>query len=138
MEREVEAPDAWAMVDGDRILQVLANLLSNALKFSPPGERVTLRLERVDTHLRVSVQDRGPGIPAAFHTRLFQKFAQADGSDSRRKGGTGLGLSIARGLVERMGGSLDFVTAENVGTTFRMELPEWRPVPSHQPTKETP
>ena len=138
MEMVVEAPEARALVDGDRLLQVLANLLSNALKFSPPGERVTLRLERVDTRLRVSVRDRGPGIPEAFHTRLFQKFAQADGSDSRRKGGTGLGLSISRGLVERMGGSLDFVTAENAGTTFRVELPEWCPVSPHKPTKETP
>jgi PAS domain S-box-containing protein len=125
MEREVEAPDAWAMVDGDRILQVLANLLSNALKFSPRGERVTLRLERKGPRLRISVRDRGPGIPESFRGRIFQKFAQADGSDSRRKGGTGLGLSIARGLVERMGGTLDFITEASTGTTFWVELPEW-------------
>ncbi|QRN94896.1 PAS domain S-box protein [Archangium violaceum] len=126
VELAVEAPDAWAMVDGDRFLQVLANLLSNALKFSPRGERVTLRLARVGTRLRVSVEDRGPGIPESFRARIFQKFAQADGSDSRRKGGTGLGLSITRALVERMGGTLDFVTREGAGTTFRVELPEWR------------
>jgi PAS domain S-box-containing protein len=130
VETVVDAPGARALVDADRFLQVLANLLSNALKFSPSGERVTLRLERVGSRLRVSVRDRGPGIPESFHSRLFQKFAQADGSDSRRKGGTGLGLAISRELVERMGGSLDFVTAENAGTTFRVELPEWRPVPS--------
>ncbi|HEX8433789.1 GAF domain-containing sensor histidine kinase [Archangium sp.] len=135
IERVVEAPGARALVDADRFLQVLANLLSNALKYSPRGERVTLRLERVGPRLRVSVADRGPGIPEAFHSRMFQKFAQADGSDTRRKGGTGLGLSIARGLVERMGGCLDFVTAENAGTTFRMELPEWHPSPPQD--KET-
>ncbi|HEY0094475.1 MAG TPA: HAMP domain-containing sensor histidine kinase, partial [Archangium sp.] len=121
----VEAPGAWAMVDADRFLQVLANLLSNALKFSPRGEQVTLRLERVGPRLRVSVEDRGPGIPESFRARIFEKFAQADGSDTRRKGGTGLGLSIARALVERMGGTLDFVSGEGSGTTFRVELPEW-------------
>ena len=129
VELAVEAPGAWAMVDGDRFLQVLANLLSNALKFSPRGERVTLRLARVGPRLHVSVEDRGPGIPESFRARIFEKFAQADGSDSRRKGGTGLGLSIARALVERMGGTLDFVSREGAGTTFRMELPEWHALP---------
>ncbi|AKJ01624.1 PAS domain S-box-containing protein [Archangium gephyra] len=132
VELAVEAPGAWVMADGDRFLQVLANLLSNALKFSPRGERVTLRLERVGPLLRVSVEDRGPGIPEAFRGRIFEKFAQADGSDSRRKGGTGLGLSIARALAERMGGTLDFVTTEGAGTTFRVELPE-SPPPSCSP-----
>ncbi|MET0404888.1 MAG: ATP-binding protein [Cystobacter sp.] len=127
LERVVEAPGARALVDADRFLQVLANLLSNALKVSPPGERVTLRLERVDGRLRVSVEDRGPGIPESFRARIFEKFAQADGSDSRRKGGTGLGLSIARSLVQRMGGTLDFTTRAGAGTTFRVELPEWHP-----------
>ena len=121
----VSVHDARAVIDTDRFLQVLANLLSNALKFSPRGERVTLRLERVGTRLRVSVEDRGPGIPESFRARVFEKFAQADGSDSRRKGGTGLGLSISRSLVEGMGGTLDFVTREGSGTTFRVELPEW-------------
>ncbi|KFA91359.1 ATP-binding protein [Archangium violaceum] len=124
LELVVEASGARVMADGDRFLQVLANLLSNALKFSPRGERVTLRLERVGSRLRVSVEDRGPGIPESFRARIFEKFAQADGSDTRRKGGTGLGLSIARALVERMGGTLDFVTTEGTGTTFRVELPE--------------
>ncbi|MFY0565227.1 ATP-binding protein [Archangium lansingense] len=125
VELAVEAPEARAMVDGDRLLQVMANLLSNALKFSPRGERVTLRLARVGTRLRVSVEDRGPGIPESFRARIFEKFAQADGSDTRRKGGTGLGLSISRALVEQMGGTLDFVTGDGLGTTFRVELPEW-------------
>jgi signal transduction histidine kinase len=125
VELALEAPGARALVDGDRFLQVLANLLSNALKFSPRGERVTLRLERVGARLRVSVEDHGPGIPESFRARIFEKFAQADGSDSRRKGGTGLGLSITRALVTQLGGTLDFVSREGVGTTFRVELPEW-------------
>jgi len=123
VELALEAPGARALVDGDRFLQVLANLLSNALKFSPRGERVTLRLERVGSRLRVSVEDHGPGIPESFRARIFEKFAQADGSDSRRKGGTGLGLSITRALVTQLGGTLDFVSREGVGTTFRVVIP---------------
>jgi PAS domain S-box-containing protein len=127
LEASLEAPDAQAMVDADRFLQVLANLLSNAIKFSPEGEKVRVRLERLEGRLRVSVEDQGPGIPESFRQRIFQKFAQADGSDTRRKGGTGLGLSITRALVERLGGTLDFVTQEGEGTTFRVVLPEWKP-----------
>ncbi len=126
VELKVQAREAWALVDADRFLQVVANLLSNALKFSPRGERVTLRLEREGARLRVSVEDRGPGIPESFRSRIFQKFAQADGSDSRRKGGSGLGLSISRALVEQMGGTLDFVPGQPQGTVFRVELPEWQ------------
>ncbi|QSQ21631.1 GAF domain-containing sensor histidine kinase [Pyxidicoccus parkwayensis] len=127
VEVELEAPGARARVDADRLAQVLANLLSNALKFSPRGEAVTLRLVRRDGALRVSVQDRGPGVPDGFRARIFQKFAQADGSDTRRRGGTGLGLSIARSLVERLGGALDFSSAPGAGTTFWFDLPECPP-----------
>jgi PAS domain S-box-containing protein len=123
LEAELEVSDARALVDGDRFLQILANLLSNAIKFSPNGEKVRVRLERLGGSLRVSVEDRGPGIPESFRQRIFQKFAQADASDTRSKGGTGLGLSISRALVERLGGTLDFVTEEGAGTTFRVLLP---------------
>ncbi|MBJ6766107.1 PAS domain S-box protein [Myxococcaceae bacterium JPH2] len=122
-----DAPGVWARVDSDRMGQVIANLLSNAIKYSPQGACVTLGLRRAGPHLRIWVEDRGSGIPEAFHARIFQKFAQADGSDSRRRGGTGLGLSIARGLVERMGGVLQFTTELGRGTTFWFELPEWNP-----------
>jgi signal transduction histidine kinase len=110
------------------LLQVLANLISNALKFSPEGQSVVLKLERHGEHLRVSVEDRGPGIPEAFRARIFQKFAQADGSDTRRRGGTGLGLSISQAFMVKMGGALSFTSTEGVGTTFWAELPEWRAV----------
>ncbi|WP_224247971.1 GAF domain-containing sensor histidine kinase [Hyalangium gracile] len=127
VEAVLEAPDARAVVDADRLIQVLTNLLSNAIKFSPPGERVRIRLERLEGRVYILVEDCGPGIPESFRERVFQKFAQADGSDTRSKGGTGLGLSISRTLVERMGGTLDFLTQEGAGTTFRVMLPEWRP-----------
>ncbi|WP_163999094.1 GAF domain-containing sensor histidine kinase [Pyxidicoccus caerfyrddinensis] len=122
-----DAPRARARVDADRLAQVLANLLSNAIKFSPRGQAVTLRLVRDAGRLRVSVEDRGPGVPEDFRARIFQKFAQADGSDTRRRGGTGLGLSIARALTERMGGALDFTSAPGGGTTFWFDLPECPP-----------
>jgi signal transduction histidine kinase len=71
----------------------------------------------------VTVTDHGPGVPAAFRERVFQKFAQADASDSRRKGGTGLGLAITKALVERMGGRVGFESVEGHGASFYFELP---------------
>ncbi|RKH60210.1 GAF domain-containing sensor histidine kinase [Corallococcus aberystwythensis] len=129
LEVVVDLPDAraHARVDEDRFIQVLANLLSNAIKFSPQGERVTLSLTREAGALRVGVQDHGPGIPEAFQGRVFQKFAQADASDTRKRPGTGLGLSIAHGLVARMGGTLRFTTAPGAGTRFSFDLPECEP-----------
>ncbi len=69
--------------------------------------------------------DHGAGIPESFRPRVFQKFAQADGSDSRRKGGTGLGLSICQAIIEDLGGKIGFETEIGEGTTFSFDLPEW-------------
>ncbi|MCQ3971338.1 sensor histidine kinase, partial [Klebsiella pneumoniae] len=102
------APDVQLMADDDRLQQVLANLISNAVKFSPQGGTVTLGSERRDDWVRISVRDQGPGIAAEFHTRIFQKFSQADSSDSRQKEGTGLGLAISKELIEHMHGRIDF------------------------------
>ena len=114
---------AQVEVDGLRLQQVLANLLSNAAKFSPRGGEVTLTVRCHDGRVRVAVSDRGPGIPEAFRARIFEKFSQADASDARQKGGTGLGLAITRELVERMGGTIDFESLPGDGTTFFFELP---------------
>ncbi len=116
-------------VDPNRLMQVMNNLLSNAAKFSPPGQTVRVWAEQVQEGIRVCVQDRGPGIPEEFRPRIFQKFAQADSSDTRQKGGTGLGLSISKAIVERFGGSIGFVSEpDQPGTTFFFTLPQWQPI----------
>lgn len=114
-----------ARVDGPRFTQALGNLLSNAVKFSPPGEPVRLTLQRTGGQVRLEVSNGGPGIPEAFRPRIFQRFAQADASDSRARGGTGLGLSITKALVERMGGRIGF-DSQPGRTVFHLEFPEAR------------
>lgn len=111
--------------DPDRLAQVLTNLLSNAIKFSSGGGEVLVAVEELGETYRVSVRDHGPGIPAEFKSHIFEKFAQADGTNSRRKGGTGLGLSIVKQIVERLGGDVGFHDAPGGGTVFFVELPTW-------------
>lgn len=116
-------PELQVYVDHDRMLQVLANLLSNAAKFSPAGETVAVSAVLANGSARISVEDRGPGIPEEFQQRIFGKFAQADSSDTRQKGGTGLGLSITKAIVESHGGTIGFDTSADKGTVFHFDLP---------------
>jgi PAS domain S-box-containing protein len=116
-------PQVMARVDANRVLQVMANLLSNAVKFSPAEASVEIGMAAAGGSVRISVTDHGPGIPSSFRDRIFQKFSQADGSDSRQKGGTGLGLTIAKALIERMGGTIDYNSDPGITTTFIVELP---------------
>lgn len=127
------------MADADRLAQAFANLISNAVKFSPPGSSVTISLEeRPDGLVRTTVADQGIGIDEAFRPRIFQRFAQADGSDSRAKGGTGLGLAITREIVERQGGRIGFDSTPGNGTRFHIDLPVVRDAfPLPQPIEQT-
>lgn len=118
-----EGPPGPVMGDADRLVQVVVNLLSNAAKFSPLGGRVDVTVIPETRIVRLSVTDHGPGVPDAFRARIFTKFAQADGSDTRQKGGTGLGLAISREIAERHGGRLWFESAEGEGATFHLDLP---------------
>jgi PAS domain S-box-containing protein len=93
-ELENDLPDIMVNVDANRLMQALANLLSNAAKFSFAGDKVTVAVMVSDKRVRVTVKDHGGGISEQFHSQIFQKFAQGDSSDTRKKGGTGLGLSI--------------------------------------------
>ena len=104
------------MVDEQRFLQVMSNLLSNAAKFSSPGNRVDIRTAAEDGNVRISVVDYGSGIPLEFQHRLFQKFSQADASDSRQKGGTGLGLAITKELLENMNGKISVESQPGLGS----------------------
>ncbi|ALO46890.1 sensor histidine kinase [Pseudohongiella spirulinae] len=114
-----------ALVDVDerRFTQIMSNLLSNAIKFSPRQSSVLVEQIVRDGKIRVSVQDYGPGVPAAFHSRIFSRFAQADSSDLKSHGGAGLGLAISRELAEQMSGSMGFDSIEGKGATFYVELP---------------
>jgi PAS domain S-box-containing protein len=117
------ADQLTAEVDRDRMMQVLINLLSNAIKFSPRGSRVTLQLMEYEGRARLSVRDRGCGIPDEFRERIFQRFAQADTDDTRRQGGTGLGLSICRSITEEHDGEITYAGVDGGGTVFHVELP---------------
>ena len=110
--------------DKDRLMQVLSNLMSNAAKFSPDGERVEISISRQDGMIRIAVKDKGPGIPEKFKETIFQKFSQADSSDTRQKGGTGLGLSITKAIIEQHDGTIGFETEVGKGSIFFFDLPE--------------
>jgi signal transduction histidine kinase/DNA-binding response OmpR family regulator len=111
--------------DPDRFVQAITNLLSNAVKFSPPGEEVVVAVETQDDAVRISVRDHGHGVPEEFKRHIFEKFAQADGTDARRKGGTGLGLSIVKQIVDRLDGAIGFADAPSGGAIFHIDLPNW-------------
>lgn len=133
LEIKAAVKDGLVQGDSDRLTQVLTNLISNACKFSPKGSVVTVGFERKDGRLRVSVQDRGPGIPTEFRSRIFQKFAQADNSDAGVRKGTGLGLAISQALIEKMNGTIGFETELGRGSVFHFELQELVP-PAPSPT----
>jgi signal transduction histidine kinase len=123
--------DVKVSVDHQRLLQVLANYLSNAAKFSPLNDQVTIAVDIRLGSVRVTVTDKGPGIPDDFRARLFQKFSQADSSDTRQKGGTGLGLAICKEIIERMGGRVGVVSEVGKGATFYFDLPCEDATPKH-------
>lgn len=110
-------------VDIVRFQQVMANLLSNAAKFSKQGGTVKLFCDETESGVRINVQDAGCGIPDSFRHRIYDKFSQADASDRRIKGGTGLGLSISKAMTEYMGGEIGFTSVEGSGSTFFLQFP---------------
>jgi PAS domain S-box-containing protein len=110
--------------DPSRLQQVIWNLLSNAIKFTPKDGKVQVLLERVNSHIEISVADTGLGIDPAFLPHVFDRFRQADGSTTRRYGGLGLGLSIVKNLVELHGGTVRAMSpGEGRGATFAVHLP---------------
>jgi signal transduction histidine kinase len=123
--RIVRPPDMELPVLGDsgRLIQVMNNLLSNAAKFSPADTVVDVTLEVQAGQVRIGVRDQGDGVPPEFRPRIFQRFAQAEATDDRRRGGTGLGLSIAKAIVEKHRGTIGFDDMPDGGTRFWFTLP---------------
>lgn len=110
--------------DSERLMQVMANLLSNAAKFSPRGEKVEASVVRNDKNIRIAVKDYGRGIPEEAQETLFDRFTQVNSSNLRTKGGTGLGLSIIKEIVNAHNGIVSFTSEVGKGTTFYVDLPE--------------
>lgn len=110
-------------LDSHRLQQVLSNLLSNAIKYSKPGAEVVLSYAQYEDKIRLQVEDKGEGIPLHFQEKIFQRFAQADSSDSKAKSGTGLGLAISKAIIESMGGTIDFHSVPGEGTVFYCDFP---------------
>ncbi|MBK1886470.1 ATP-binding protein [Marinobacter sp. DY40_1A1] len=122
-----DTPKTEIFVDGQRLLQGLNNLISNAIKFSPDKGRVDVSAQQQilegSPTVTISVKDSGEGVPEAFRSSIFQRFAQADSSDTRSQGGTGLGLAITRELITIMGGEVGFESLPGQGATFWIRLP---------------
>ena len=119
------APPSLASVpaDPDKLRQVIANLVGNAIKYSLGAGRIEVRLEQLRAHLRIAVRDEGVGIPQREQQRIFEKFYRLYPETTRGVGGTGIGLYICRELVQRMGGRIWVESSEGIGSTFFVELP---------------
>jgi len=114
---------AWVHVDAQRLQQIMANFISNAVKFSPTKGVVEIHVTQREQQVEIAVVDHGPGVSEDFRKRIFQKFSQADSSDSRQRGGTGLGLAISKAFVERMHGCIGFESEPGQGATFFARFP---------------
>jgi signal transduction histidine kinase len=125
----VESPELGAYGDERRVRQVLYNLLSNAVRYSPPGSAVTVEARREGPWARVSVRDEGPGIPEEYQERIFEEFVRLPvEGEAVSPPGTGLGLAVSQRLVKAMGGSLTVASAVGEGSEFTFLLPLYEPV----------
>jgi PAS domain S-box-containing protein len=121
----LEAPASLPPIrtDEQRLRQVVANLVDNAVKYTSPGSTVTIRIEDEPHRLRIHVSDEGMGIPPAEQERIFEKFSRLDPEMSGGVGGSGLGLYISREIITRLGGRITVASTPGVGSTFTIELP---------------
>jgi PAS domain S-box-containing protein len=126
------------MGDELRLQQVFWNLLANAIKFTPDGGRVKVKLEQVQNNAQISITDTGIGISAEFLPHVFERFRQADGSSTRRYGGLGLGLALVKYLVELHGGTVEATSlGEGEGATFKVNLPLLKSASSNFPASSS-
>jgi PAS domain S-box-containing protein len=131
-----DATPVYLYQDKFRLLQILSNLISNAIKFSPSHSVVKLSYQLQDHYVVIKVKDQGAGIAESFRSKIFQKFAQADSSDSRNNQGSGLGLNISKTLVEMMQGTIDFESELGKGTCFSLTFPYYQQLNRNEKTQE--
>ena len=117
------APEVLVYADGSRLTQVVANLLSNAAKFSPQGGEIKITVDCGNNIAKATVIHDGPGIPEEMREHIFDKFTQVDASDTRSKGGTGLGLNISKSIIQQHGGEISFDSKSGAGSQFYFTLP---------------
>jgi signal transduction histidine kinase len=118
IEIKIDGADLPITVDQGRIIQVLVNLVSNAIKFAPPNTTVTMLSQLRQNKPAISVIDKGPGIKPEYHKRIFNKFEQVNAADATARGGIGLGLAIAKVFIEKHGGTIAVESDGRTGTTF--------------------
>ncbi len=120
---EAETTDAKVFADRDRMVQILVNLITNAVKFSPPNSKISLSACSTADSVEISVADQGRGIPPDLISSIFERFKQVRESDSKTDGGSGLGLAICKGLVELHGGNISVTSEEGKGSVFSFRIP---------------
>ena len=123
IKREFTKRDLWLVIDTDRLIQVIDNIMNNAIKYSPDGGTITVRLIETHNHIILSITDEGMGIPRKDLNKIFDRFYRVDKARARQQGGTGLGLAISREVLKAHGGSIWVESRENQGSTFYVSLP---------------
>ncbi|WP_297815857.1 cell wall metabolism sensor histidine kinase WalK [uncultured Lactobacillus sp.] len=123
IKREFSSQDLWVEIDTDKMMQVIDNIMNNAIKYSPDGGVITVRLLQANKHIILSISDQGLGIPRKDLTKIFDRFYRVDKARSRKQGGTGLGLAISKEIVEAHHGRIWADSAEGEGSTFYISIP---------------
>ena len=123
IKRDIEKEPVWADIDTDPMIQVLDNIMNNAVKYSPDGGTITGRLRLTGSHVIISISDQGMGIPKEDLRKVFSRFYRVDGARSRAMGGSGLGLAISKEVVQQHGGTIWAESKIGEGTTFNISLP---------------
>jgi len=123
IKRDFTKRDLWVEVDADKMIQVLDNIMNNAIKYSPSGGTITCRLMETHNNIVISIADEGLGVPKKDIPHVFDRFFRVDKARARSMGGTGLGLAISKEVVQKHGGKIWLESIENKGSTFFISLP---------------